>query len=79
MQDYAHKDKVLGGFEGVWHNWKAGDTNGGRETERTQSVGPDRMRICTTDGFRLLDSGNEKTSLEKFISSRSSIVGHHLV
>jgi hypothetical protein len=26
MQYYAHKDKVLGGFERVWHNWKAGET-----------------------------------------------------
>lgn len=75
MQDYAHKDKVLRGFEGVWHNWKASrETTGGREIEieRTKSAGPGRMRICTTDGF-LIDSGNEKTSLEKsmFVSFRS--------
>jgi hypothetical protein len=73
---YSHKNKVLGGFEGVWHNCKAGESIKAREKEGTKSIGC--MRICsTTDGFQLSESENENISVKKStatLTSRSSIV-----
>lgn len=34
---YAHKNKVLGGLEGVRHNYKAGKAIEGRERERERA------------------------------------------
>jgi hypothetical protein len=64
MGDYSHKDKVLRGFECVWHKWRAGKSSniGGKEMEGTKGL----MCICTTE-FWSSESGNKKTSVEKFV------------
>jgi hypothetical protein len=53
---------VLGSFEGIRHKCKAGKAIEEREWERGKGIS--YMRICTKDGFRLIQ---EKLSTKKFI------------
>lgn len=66
---------MLGGLEGVRHNYKAGKAIEGRKREGTKSVGC--MRICRNDGFQLLGSQNGRTSVKKSMLCRFGAKDNH--